>query len=197
MKLTAKDRQLLELFCSRTDAIASSPICRKGKISVGIKMTGERGGSLEHQAQGPSSTELLPVVTIIRQFYSPSESINFKNIYKLVYQLLVSSGTASESTLDHVRRAMSSFKQITKRLPVGLKLGGKTMTPRDVIDIWFNGNIFHADPAKSALYMSLWRSPAGPWADFCFRSAIVHLSALMVYFGALVRTEVLNKEQLA
>ena len=192
MLLTAEDRQRLELFCKRADSIAALSIYREDRLSVGINMSWEKGGPLKLQQQGPSNAELLPMVTIVRQLYAQKESIQFNRIYNLVYQLIASSGTASDVTLENVKSAQSGFKQITSQQQLGLRLGGEKLTPTRIVDIWFNGNIFHADPSKSKTYDELWNSPMGSIADFCFRSTVTHLATLFVYFGGLIRAEILG-----
>lgn len=191
--MNREERQVLDLFCERAYSIASSPLYRNGSLGPSISIKWEQGSPLALEQKGPSTSELLPIVVVVRQLYLQKESINFNKVYNIVHKYLSSSNTTSETIMGHVRSAMSGFKQIMNSLPIVLNIAGKVVTPREIIDIWFNGNMFHADPQKSAIYKELWSSPAGPIAEFLFRSTIVHLATLMVYFGSLIQAEVLKE----
>lgn len=193
MHITLKERKLLELFCDRADAVFSSPIFSGEKTDFGLNISWERGGPLKMTHQGPSNLELVPIVTIVRQLYSQKETIYFHRVYNPVYRLLESSGDTAHEALSYAKTAMAEFKSAINETRFDIRVGKKKLKPSDIVDIWFNGSIFHADLRKAEIYRRLWRSPVGSFADHCFRVVVMRLSVLMVNFSRLIRIAVFSE----
>ncbi|MEW6413617.1 MAG: hypothetical protein AB1483_14265 [Candidatus Zixiibacteriota bacterium] len=196
MSITLEQRELLELFCKKADEVQSSSIFRNGELNVGLNLKWKRNEPLVCRRLGPGRNDLLGLVTIVRQLYSPKESIYFRRIYNVVFEHLSSREDIGAEKLDRVKSAMVGFKGVVSvDAAIGINLGNRKLSTKDIINIWFNGNIFHSDLSKVKIYELLWKSPAGPMADFIFRSAIINLAHLMVFFSGLIRAEVFTPSQ--
>lgn len=193
MTITQEQRELLELFCKRADIVSNSSIFKNGKIDIGFNIRWERGSPMTFKMHGPTRDNLLSIVTIVRQLYMEKESINFRKIYNVVHKYIVSRNNIPKSVIENVESAMAGFKKIEKTTHVNLIIGEKKLFPKDIIDIWFNGNIFHADMEKVKKYDFLRNSSIGLIAESIFISTIVNLANLMIYFSQLIRNEILSK----
>lgn len=188
------ERELLKLFCARAEAVATSPIYSENRLSVGLSIKWEKGGPIATKHHGPDNAELLTLVTIIRQLIADSEQINFRRVYNIVYRRLAASKHPDEASISNAKSAMSGYKTIMATLPIKIHLDKKPLSPSGIIDIWFNGNIFHADPEKAKVFDALWSTPGGNVVDFCFRSVMTQLATLIVYFGGFIRSVVLKED---
>ena len=56
----------------------------------------------------------------------------------------------------------------------------------------FNANIFHADLAKVKKFEELSRLPVDPFIEFEFKSVIMNLSYIVMYFGSFIEAEFLS-----
>ncbi|MCX6829860.1 MAG: hypothetical protein NT002_11355 [candidate division Zixibacteria bacterium] len=187
--MTDEEREILELFCKRVDEVAKSSIYKDGGREISLNLKGDAKGNVALSMSVPDKEVLLSLVTKLRQFYMPKESIYFRKVYNIVWKHLSS---ASEEEKECAKSAMATFKQITEVGWFEFRFNNVKLTPKDIIDIWFNGNIFHADKTRVKQFELLAASNLGPFVEYQFISTICDLAGLMTYFGSFIRARLLK-----
>lgn len=114
------------------------------------------------------------------------ESISFRRIYNLAWRRLKEKGEIEEFK-ERLESAMAGYKEILTIIPVTIRRKGTEVTVTDIIDIWFNGHIFHSDIEKAKSFKAFEVHPFGPMAHHIFHGKIFDLANLMVYFANLIR----------
>ena len=189
MNISNRDIEILELFCKRAREIANSSIFRDNKYKVSLTISGKRGEEVKFTETAPEKEALVALITILRQYYAPGESINFNKVYNLVWKYL---DEKDPKVKKCAAWAIKGFKQIQKQSQLAIIVNGRKLTPIEIIDLWFNANIFHADLDKVKKFEQLSRSRAAPFIAFEFKSAIINLSNVIMYFSSFVEAEILS-----
>jgi len=194
MDLQNNELEILRIFSKKAKDIANHAVFKENRLQVSINIKWEKGGPTYTRITAPEYQELLPIVTIVRQSYMENESISFVRVYSIVYQHLAKKTELDPRIMDCVKSAMSGFRDLLRRerLQFSIRMDKKALGPREIVDIWFNGNMFHSDIEKLRKYERLWTAPTGPLADFVFRSTILELANLMVYFGGIIDSHILG-----
>ena len=188
-----EEKELLELFCQRAAEIKASSVFQSNNLGLKFKVKSDVGTGTHITIDGPSDEELLRICGIVRQYISPGESIFFNKIYNIVYLYLNALSPIPEENINFLKTVMSSYKEINDKLPMMKVIyNEEVVTPFQVIDIWFNGHYFHADPEKAAFYKHLWNSQLGPYLEVNFRAIVLQLAVLMINFSNLIKAEVLE-----
>jgi hypothetical protein len=71
-------------------------------------------------------------------------------------------------------------------------VNGRKFRPVEIINLWFNANIFHANLEKVKKFEKLSISHAAPFIRFEFRRSIINLSNVIMYFSSFIEAEVLS-----
>jgi len=188
MNVTRKDKETLQLFCKRADDIENSSIFKENKYQVSTNISGKAGEPIKISETAPEKEALVALITILRQFYARNERINFDKVFALVSQIIIDK---DKRIIECANSAQTAFHKIKNETTMGIMIDGKKLTAIGIIDLWFNGNIFHADLKKVKKFESLMNSPVAPFISFEFKSTMINLSNVLIYFGNFIEAEVL------
>lgn len=189
MEIDSEERQILELFCKRAKEIADSSIFREKKYNISLNVDYKMDEEVKFTETAPEKEALISLITILRQFYAQGNSIFFNRVYNIVWKYLDSK---SQEVKECAISALESFKKIQRETLLCIKIGEHQLKPKEIIDLWFNANIFHADINKVIKFEKLSRSPVAPIVAFEFKSAIINLSTVVLYFSSFIKVELLN-----
>ncbi len=193
MKLSIDEIKTLEQFCEQAEALAKLNVFDNEESAIHTRFEYTDDIDLNGKYQGLSNEELLPIVTILRQLYKREEVLNFKTVFSIVSKYLKKNNSVNKNTMEFARSAMGGYKQVIDYPDKAIRVGSKHLTTIEIIEIWFGGNNISADTDNVKKYNSLWKSPAGRMAETNFKIAITNLASIMIYFGNLIKTEILNK----
>ena len=189
MNVLDSDREILELFCERAQEIADSSIFRESKAKVSINISLKTGQRIKFTETGPEKEALVALITLLRQFYATKQSINFYRVYNIVWKYI---HRKDQQVKDCAISARASFKDVRNHTPFPVILNGKCLIPTDIIDLWFNANIFHPNLSKVRQFKELSTLPFAPLVKFLFDNSILELSRVIIYFGSFIKAEVLS-----
>lgn len=154
-------------------------------------MSGRRGEEIKFTETAPQKEALVALITVLRQIYGQGNSIYFNRVYNIVWKYLEEK---DEKVKECAVSAKSVFKQILEKSQLSMKINNKTLKPIELINLWFNANIFHADIDKVKKLEHLLSLPIAPFIVFEFKNAILNLSNVIIYFGSFIEAELLNPE---
>ena len=192
MKLSIDEIKTLEKFCEQAEALAKLNLFDIDQSVIETRFEYIHDIDLKGKYQGLSNDELLPIVTILRQLYKRGDVLNFKTIFGIVSKYLKKNNSVKENTMVFARSAMGGYKQVIDYPDKAIRVGSKHLTTIEIIELWYDGNNITADTDNVKRYNSLWKSPAGRMAETNFKIAIANLASIMIYFGNLIQTEILN-----
>jgi DNA-binding winged helix-turn-helix (wHTH) protein len=150
-------------------------------LDEGVKLT----------ESSPDNDAMRALVTTLRQFISVGEPIYFYHIYGIVWQNCDQTNTLLKDSIASVRKAFRNIEELSQ---IGLKFRGTKLTPKVIIDLWFNGHIFHADVDKEKVFNEIMRSPAAHFFKFIFLDKVIELSNLMIHFANIILFHILKLE---
>lgn len=214
IRISDSDREILLLFCKKAREISNSSIFREKKYKTSVTMKWRQGEGLLVNVSGPEKEALLALVTSLRQCYAQKERINFRRIKNIVWKYV---RDGEPRVKECVISAEEEFNRILSdaRLPMEFQVGGQAVrqegdsksgvplllngrtqvfAPKAIIDVWFNANIFHADIEKGKIFEEILRSPFAAFFDFVFKTAIMELSRVIIYFGRLIEIELFSQK---
>jgi hypothetical protein len=188
MNISAEHREILEQFCDRAKNLSECSVFRKNKSNISLTVKFTRGKGIRYKEIAPPEEDLINLITLLRPFYLQKETINFLRVSNIVLKYLDSKGQIIKDKAISIRE---NFIKTCKDLPIGIDHDGKKLTATEIIDLYFNARIFHADPKKTKRFNELLQSPVGPVIQFTFKSAVRDLSILVIQFGSLIESQLL------
>ena len=192
MKLSIDEIKTLEQFCEQAETLANLNLFDDNQLAIQSRFEYRDDIDLESKFQELSNDELLPIVTILRQLYNRGDALNFKTVFGIVSKYLKKNNSVNENTMLFARSAMGGYKQVIDYPVNAIRIGSNHLKTIEIIEMWIGGNNITADTDNVKKYNSLWKSPAGRMAETNFKIAIANLASIMIYFGNLIRTEILN-----
>lgn len=188
MNISDRDKEILVIFCTRAREIANTSIFRDNKYNISLTISGKEGEPIKFTESAPEKEALVNLITILRQFYAPRESINFNKVYDIVLTYI---DHKNKNVKDCATSAKKAFQIYKTKCNFQIVVNNKKLKPIEIIDLWFNANIFHADPNKIKKFDELSRTPVAPFMSFEFKTAMMNLSNVIIYFGSFIEKEVL------
>ncbi|MBU1937893.1 hypothetical protein KKG05_10890 [bacterium] len=189
MNISDDDREILELFCRKAKEISNTSIFREKKYNTSIKLNWKEGKGLNFSLKIPDREPFVHLVTILRQFYAPSESVNFSKVYNIVWKYL---DNKEARIREYAVSAKAIYKEILAKTKAPILFNNHRFAPREIIDLWFNADIFHTDQVKRKKLEAILQLPIAPFLIFEFATAMMELANIIIYFGGLVETEILS-----
>jgi hypothetical protein len=187
------NKKLLELFCQKAMDLRNSSAFQIGKVRFTLEVKTGEGGSQKLTHEGPQKESIIALVTTLRQFYQQGESINFFRICNIVYRHVNSYNSSEKKEhFEYIQSAREAFNNTLNHCPIQLKINDHELTPRELIELWFNGNIFHADIEKSDKFDSLMKMPLADFAELVFKATVISLASIIVSFADFISAEVLT-----
>lgn len=215
MNISDGDREVLELFCTKAKEISNTSIFQEKKYNTSLTFGWKQGEGFHSNVVGPEKEALIALVASLRQCYAQKEPIYFRRVKNIVWGYVAN---GEERVKECVVSAEKAFNEIldNPRLPMEFQIGGENeqpldkgkkrgipvvingkveeFTPQKIIDVWFNANIFHADVEKIKMFREMLESPFAPFFDFVFKTAIMELANVIIYFGKLIEIELLSSK---
>ncbi len=138
-----KTRTLFEVFCTRAfelrqfSALETNPsFSLKGSIGIeGISVT----------TTLPGKEQLQAFSSVLRKFYSDRDKLSFRKVRNAARREAVASAPGVVSTLDELGRL---YKEATQQGAVLFKIGNRSYSVPELLDLWFNAEIIHCDLDK-------------------------------------------------
>ncbi|MFQ5754036.1 MAG: hypothetical protein ACE5HI_18770 [bacterium] len=94
----------------------------------------------------PDDNTVKSFLMSFRHFYLVKSCVNFGKICNLLRKRI--EVINDPIALADLARIHSSYKDALKTRLVDIITGKKNYTPKEIIDLWFNGIYFHTDPKK-------------------------------------------------
>jgi len=179
-------RDTLELFCRRARELADCSVFRDGKHHISLTISVKVGEETRFSETAPEKEALIALVTVLRQFYAPGESINFGRVCDIVWKSLPPEDAEARQFMAAAREL---FNKVKTQSGPNIMVHGERLPPIRIVDLWFNGSVFHAEPDKVKQLDELSRSPIAPIIAFIFRSTVVNLAAIVIQFSRFVENK--------
>lgn len=155
-KVTAamSDLERVQLFLEVGDALLSRRVAREGLFRSSFNLHFEQGKGVSFSSQFPDEEDLRSFMLDLRKLTAPNSEVNFPRVMRSAcVALTVEPDEKPLTTLPVAwRKALSSGQ-------IELKVDGRVWTPSDLLDIWFNGELFHTDRDKAADWSRLSNLP--------------------------------------
>jgi len=187
MCLSIQHKEILKLFCKKADDIKNSSVFNCKEISFKLEIKAGSDGYLKSSQESPHKESVIALVTVIRQLYAQKEEINFYKVYNIIWRFL--SSTKNSDRLDFMKSIRQSVDNILIGKQFNIKFNNVQLTPEKLIDIWFNGNIFHSDSEKIKAFSNIINSEVGGMCEFLFKVSIINLGLVFIYFADFIRKE--------
>lgn len=116
-------------------------------ISLGESGKGESFDQLDQEGE----ESLIAMSSKIRRIYMQGERTHFGRVANIISRY-----SKDDDILKNVKRCKELYEQKLSRHPgFFIKIGGKDLVYRDIIDNLFNGEYFHGDKEKTSLLESM------------------------------------------
>lgn len=146
-------RHILESYVKQIDRLQKTRFVSTGADS-GVELRFQRGEHIKVVARAPEEEQLSAFLLTFRPLYMQGEATNFYHVANTIYQVLdeLDPSHAYKSGLADVRRA---FTDALEKSAINFIYNDVQITPRKIVDLWFNAYYFHLDPAKAPEFDSL------------------------------------------
>jgi hypothetical protein len=162
------------------------------KIRLAVSMNQSDVKGLVFNYEGPKKEEIIAAVTILRQFYLEGEQINFYRICNILWTRLRARPNIEQDKFDTISLYRQQFNNALKYSFPAFRINETQITPKKLIDLWFNGNIFHSDIKEVAKFEWLINSSGAHLAEYIFITAVINLSIIAINLGVFISREILN-----
>lgn len=137
-------RRALLLYTKRAEALRQTTLAQQideqGKVTLHLRFHRDEGPSGEHS--GPDLEAITVVAARVRQFIQRGEPISFARMAQVLEDPDVSSYWKEQ--FREVREAVNAA--LDDALPY--IENGETLTRRQLLDIFLNGELFHTEEGK-------------------------------------------------
>lgn len=176
---SSEDFEVINLFLCRVKELQNTKM-----LQGGLKLDFNFSGDLSF-AQKDASIEqeeiIKSFITAFRHFYLDDEPTHFPGFHNRIVRR-----TQDVKAVEVLGSLRKRYKHVLNSSG-GLAYydRGQLVTPKKMIDLWFNAHYFHSDTAKrKELNDRLTRS--GGLFQFLFLDALKELSAILIYYGKIV-----------
>ena len=136
-RLTAKDWHCIEIFQLRAkEFIEERKALNLGLLS--IQMSRQPDGSISGRGNIPTTRQLKIFYLAFRFFYLEKEPSNFNKVVNIAYRVIT-----DPVIRILLRRSKEQWKG--RFIQTISEFHGRKYTTKQVVDAWFNANIFHSD----------------------------------------------------
>lgn|GEM_PF-3456678 len=188
----SSDIEILRLFCLRAVYLREWLALNNTKIKVTIEYI-KNHGQPQMEYEGPNKESIIAMVSILRQFYLQKETINFYKVYKKVNKILYSSKASDkDKKMDFIKSLRVAFVNSLSKSQINIAINNKSIKPRELMEIWFNGNIFHSSIEQSKKFELLMNSPISIFAEFVFKVTIINLANIIIVFADFINKDILK-----
>ena len=157
----------------------------------GLTISAKIGQPTTIENRSPQADELAAFLMAFPPSYLQKEPTNFYTLADILWRYL-DDVDPKEANRQNVAKARERFTEILDKPDIRYEYKNESITPRKLIDLWFNGHYFHKD-AKTVEEFERLRKVMGKFFQFIFIDSIFQLSNCVTYLAALA-THALAKE---
>jgi len=147
MQLNKNEWDKLDLFLRRFEQLERTRFYSNPKLkNIQYKIKGEKvdkGFQTRFEIKVPDEETIKSFLLSFRVFYMEGEHTNFYSICNLLYKKILDKKARND--LVTIR---SNYTKALNTSFIGINFLGKSYSPKDIVDLWFNAEYFHTDIEK-------------------------------------------------
>ena len=147
IQLSENEWNKLELFLRCFEQLERTRFYSNPKLkNIQYKIRGEKvdkGFQTRFERKVPDEETIKSFLLSFRVFYMEGEHTNFYSICNLLYKKILDKKVRND--LVTIR---SNYTKALNNSFIGINFLGKSYSPKDIVDLWFNAEYFHTDIEK-------------------------------------------------
>ena len=147
IQLSENEWNKLELFLRRFEQLERTRFYSNPKLkNIQYKIKGEKvdkGFQTRFERKVPDEETIKSFLLSFRVFYMEGEHTNFYSICNLLYKKILDKKVRND--LVTIR---SNYTKALNNSFIDINFLGKSYSPKDIVDLWFNAEYFHTDIEK-------------------------------------------------
>lgn len=147
IQLSENEWDKLDLFLRRFEQLERTRFYSNPKLkNIQYKIKGEKvdkGFQTRFEIKVPDEETIKSFLLSFRVFYMEGEYTNFYSICNLLYKKILDKKVRND--LVTIR---SNYTKALNTSFIGINFLGKSYSPKDIVDLWFNAEYFHTDIEK-------------------------------------------------
>jgi len=147
IQLNENEWNKLDLFLRRFEQLERTRFYSNPKLkNIQYKIKGEKvdkGFQTRFEIKVPDEETIKSFLLSFRVFYMEGEHTNFYSICNLLYKKIL-----DKKVRNDMVTIRSNYSKVLNTSFIGINFLGKTYSPKDIVDLWFNAEYFHTDIEK-------------------------------------------------
>lgn len=147
IQLSENEWDKLDLFLRRFEQLERTRFYSNPKLkNIQYKIKGEKvdkGFQTRFEIKVSDEETIKSFLLSFRVFYMEGEHTNFYSICNLLYKKILDKKVRND--LVTIR---SNYTKALNTSFIGINFLGKSYSPKDIVDLWFNAEYFHTDIEK-------------------------------------------------
>lgn len=184
--MNEQDRTILELFDGQVRELLNTKLLEANR-NIELTISWKQAEPIKTEAALFDEEQLRSFLLAFRPLYMQKEAVYFYKVANIVYRHL-----DTEYAKEQLARCREDFGKILDKPAGRLVYNNELLTPRRLIDLWFNAYYFHKDPEKAQEFKRI-SDGIGPLFQFFFQDSLCGLINCILWLGTRVR-ELLAKE---
>ncbi|MGE3074429.1 MAG: hypothetical protein AB7N24_14360 [Dehalococcoidia bacterium] len=138
-------------------------------LGISWELKGNQSESAHVEIDGPDEDQLRSFMMDLRKLLSNESPAHFPAVLSAARRAYPDS-----ESMEWWTTLGKDWKQALDSSPVALSLNGVVYSPRRLLDLWINGELFHDDPMKQREWRALSADPFG-FHRIALNMTVVHL----------------------
>ena len=147
IQLSENEWEKLNLFLRRFEQLERTRFYSNPKLkNIQYKIKGEKvdkGFQTRFEIKVPDEETIKSFLLSFRVFYMEGEHTNFYSICNLLYKKIL-----DKKVRNDMVTIRSNYTKALNTSFIGINFLGKSYSPKDIVDLWFNAEYFHTDIEK-------------------------------------------------
>lgn len=147
IQLNENEWNKLDLFLRRFEQLERTRFYSNPKLkNIQYKIKGEKvdkGFQTRFEIKVPDEETIKSFLLSFRVFYMEGEHTNFYSICNLLYKKIL-----DKKVRNDMVTIRSNYSKVLNTSFIGINFLGKSYSPKDIVDLWFNAEYFHTDIEK-------------------------------------------------
>lgn len=147
IQLSENEWNKLELFLRRFEQLERTRFYSNPKLkNIQYKIKGEKvdkGFQTRFEIKVPDEETIKSFLLSFRVFYMEGEHTNFYSICNLLYKKIF-----DKKVRNDLVKIRSNYIKALNYSFIDTNFLGKSYSPKDIVDLWFNAEYFHTDIEK-------------------------------------------------
>jgi len=147
IQLSENEWDKLDLFLRRFEQLERTRFYSNPKLkNIQYKIKGEKvdkGFQTRCEIKVPDEETIKSFLLSFRVFYMEGEHTNFYSICNLLYKKIL-----DKKVRNDMVTIRSNYTKALNTSFIGINFLGKSYSPKDIVDLWFNAEYFHTDIEK-------------------------------------------------